>query len=96
MLKLKLQYLSQVMKSQLIGKDPDAGKYWWQEEKGVKDDEVVGCHQWFNGMSFNKLQEIVKDREDWSTVVHGITLGQDWVTDQQQEKNSIKTQTYGG
>ena len=67
MLKLKVQYLGHLTNSQLIGKDPDSGKYWWQEEKGVKQDEVVGCHQWLNGMSFNKLKEIVKDREDWST-----------------------------
>ena len=28
-------------KSQLIGKDPDTGKDWGQEEKGLEDDEVV-------------------------------------------------------
>ena len=30
------------VKSQLIGKDPDAGKDWGQEEKGLTEDEVVG------------------------------------------------------
>ena len=30
------------MKSQLIGKDPDAGKDWVQEEKGATKDEMVG------------------------------------------------------
>ena len=29
-------------KSQLIGKDPDAGKDWMQEEKGMTEDEMVG------------------------------------------------------
>ena len=29
-------------KSQLIRKDPDAGKDWGQEEKGVTEDEMVG------------------------------------------------------
>ena len=29
-------------KSWLIGKDPDAGKDWRQEEKGVPEDEMVG------------------------------------------------------
>ena len=29
------------MKSQLIGKDPNAGKDWWQEKKGVAEDEMV-------------------------------------------------------
>ena len=33
-------------KSRLIGKDPDAGKDWRQEEKGTTEDEMVGwCHQ---------------------------------------------------
>ena len=31
-------------KSQLIGKDPDAGKDWRQEEKGTTDDEMVRWH----------------------------------------------------
>ena len=30
------------VKSQLIGKDPDAGKDWGQEEKGKTKDEMVG------------------------------------------------------
>ena len=29
-------------KSQVIGKDPDAGKDWRQEEKGMTEDEMVG------------------------------------------------------
>ena len=32
------------VKSQLIGKDPDAGKDWGQEEKGATEDEMVGCY----------------------------------------------------
>ena len=32
------------VKSQLIGKDPDAGKDWGQEEKWVTEDEMVGWH----------------------------------------------------
>ena len=30
------------MKSRLIGKDPDAGKYWRQEEKGMTEDDMAG------------------------------------------------------
>ena len=30
------------VKSQLIGKDPDAGKDWRQREKGTTEDEVIG------------------------------------------------------
>ena len=33
----------------LIGKDPDAGKGWRQEEKGTTEDEMVGWHHQLNG-----------------------------------------------
>ena len=39
-------------KSWLIGKDPDAGKDWGQEEKGTIEDEMVGWHHWLNGHGF--------------------------------------------
>ena len=39
-------------KSQLIGKDADAGKDWRQEEKGMTEDEMVGWHHWLNGHEF--------------------------------------------
>ena len=39
-------------KSQLIGKDPDAGKDWRQEEKEVTEDEMVGWHHQLNGHEF--------------------------------------------
>ena len=43
MLKQKLQFFDN-LKNQLIGKYPDAGKDWKQEEKGMTEDEVVGWH----------------------------------------------------
>ena len=36
-------------KSWLICKDPDAGKDWRQEEKGMTEDEIAGWHHWLNG-----------------------------------------------
>ena len=36
-------------KNWLIGKDPDAGKDWRQEEKGATEDEIVGWHHWREG-----------------------------------------------
>ena len=36
-------------KNWLIGKDPDAGKDWRQEEKGMTEEEMVGWHHWLNG-----------------------------------------------
>ena len=41
-------------KSQLTGKDPDAGKDWWQEEKRVTEDEMVGWHHQLNGHEFEQ------------------------------------------
>ena len=40
------------MKSQLIGKDPDAGKDWGQEEKGTTEDEMAGWHHRLNAHEF--------------------------------------------
>ena len=55
MLKLKLWYFGHLMaKSQLIGKHPDAGKDWRQEEKGMIEDEMVGWHHWFSGHEFEQ------------------------------------------
>ena len=48
MLKLKLQYFGHLMWI----KDPDAGKYWRQEEKGMTEDEMVGWHHWLYGHEF--------------------------------------------
>ena len=36
----------------LIWKDPDVGKVWRQEEKGMTEDEMVGWHHWLNGHEF--------------------------------------------
>ena len=39
-------------KSWLIGKDPDAGRDWLQEEKGTTEDEMAGWHQWLDGCEY--------------------------------------------
>ena len=39
-------------KSWLIGKDPDAGMDWGQEEKGTTEDEMVGWHYQLDGHGF--------------------------------------------
>ena len=36
------------VKNWLIGKDPDAGKDWRQEEKGMTEDEMVRWHHWLD------------------------------------------------
>ena len=39
-------------KSRLIGKDPDAGRDWGQEEKGTTEDEMSGWHHRLDGHEF--------------------------------------------
>ena len=41
-------------KNWLIGKDPDAGKDWRQEDKGTTEDEMVGWHHWLDGHEFEQ------------------------------------------
>ena len=69
---------------QLTGKDPDAGKNWGQEKKGMTEDEMIGWHHWLNGRYSEEFWEIVKDREAWHAAVHGVANSQtqlsEWTT----------------
>ena len=49
------------VKSQLTGKDPDAGEDWGQEEKGMTEDEMDGWHHWFHG---HELGQTIGDSEE--------------------------------
>ena len=67
MLRLKLLILwPSDVKNWLIWKDPDAGKDWRQEEKGVTGDEMVGWHHWLNGHEF---EETLRDSEEKGNLV---------------------------
>ena len=42
------------VKNWLIGNDPDSGKDWRQEERGTREDEMVGWDHWLDGHEFEQ------------------------------------------
>ena len=70
-------------KSWLVGKDPDAGRDWGQEEKGMRWQRM----RWLDGitdlmdMGLSRLQEFVMDREAWRAVIHGFAKSQTRLSD---------------
>ena len=70
--------------SWLIWKDPDAGKIWWQEAKGMTEEEMFG---WHHGLAGHEFEQILGDRGGQGSLVcyspWGHRVGHDWATEQQ-------------
>ena len=70
-------------KNLFIGKEPDAGKDWGQEEKGATEDEMDGWHQRLNGHEF---EQTLGDSERHGSLVCCSSWGcsqtrlSDWTT----------------
>ena len=77
-------------KSWLIGKDPDAGKDWRQEEKGAIEYEMAGWHHWLNGHEFEqapgdgKGQGSLEYFSPWG--LESQTWLRDWTTTKQNHR----------
>ena len=68
----------------LFGKDPDAGKDWRQEEKGMTGDEMVQWHHWLNGHKFEEAPGFRDGQgglvcfSPWGRKVSGTTKHLNW------------------
>ena len=74
------------VKNWLMGKDPDTGKDWGQEGKGMTEDEMVGWHHWLDGHEFEQAPRVgdgqeclaccspwgCRVRHDWGTELKGL------------------------
>ena len=70
------------VKNGLIGKDPDAGKDWGQEEKGKTEDEMVGWHHRFDGHGFGWTLGVDDGQEARRAAVMGLQrVRHDWATE---------------
>ena len=71
-------------KSQLLGKDPDAGKDWGQE-KGVTEDEMVGWHHRLDGYEF---EQTLGDSEGQESLVWCSSWGRKQLDTTQRLNNN--------
>ena len=78
-------------KSQLIGKDSDAGKDWGQKKKGKQRIRWLDNITDSTNMNLSKLQELVKDRRARHAAVHGAAKSQTWVGDRTITTEAIES-----
>ena len=69
------------VKSWLIWKDPDVGKDWRREEKGTREDEMVGWHHWLSGLEFEQALGVGDGQGGLACCSGGSQrVGHDWAT----------------
>ena len=68
-------------KNWLIGKDPDAGKNWRQEDKGTAEDEMVGWHHWLNGHEFEQAPGVGDGKPGVLQSMGSQRVGHNWATE---------------
>ena len=73
------------MKSQLIHKDLDAGKYWRPKEKWAAEDERLESITDSMNLSLSKLWETVEDGGVWCAAAHEFAKSQTCLETKQQQ-----------
>ena len=68
-------------KSWLIWKDPDAGKDWGQEEKGMTEDEMVGWHHRLDGHGFGWTPGVGDGQGGLACCTHGVSKSRTRLSD---------------
>ena len=71
-------------KSRLIGKGPDSGKDWRQEEKGTTEEEMVVWHHCLNGHEFEQALRVGGGQRSLAYVLQSMgsqRVGHDWATE---------------
>ena len=73
----------------LVRKDPNAGKDWRQEKKGMTEDETVGWHHWLNGCEFEQASGDREGHGSPPAAVHEVSprFRHNWETEQQQQSS---------
>ena len=69
-------------KSQVIGKDPDSGKDWRQEEQGMTENKMASLTEW-TGVWANSCRKWRTGKLGMLQFMESQTARQDWVTEQQ-------------
>ena len=69
------------MKNWLFGKDPDAGRDWRQDEKGMTEYEMAGWHHQLTGCKFEQATGVGDGREAWCAAFHGVSKSQTRLSD---------------
>ena len=85
------------VKSWLVWKDPDAGKDWGQEEKGMTQDEMVGWHDQLNGHGFGWTRAVGDGQGglaccgSWGRKELDMTEQLNWLRDPDKTPSGVKS-----
>ena len=82
-------------KSWLTGKDPDTGRDWVQEEKGMIEGRWLGGITDLIDLSLSKLRELLMDRKAWRAAIHGVTKSRTRLSNWTELTDSVSHKSLG-